>query len=46
MSDMIGSTHTTTYSYGDSYTVLSGGANIAYTPTGNTNAFLTLVTTL
>ena len=43
-SDMTGSTHTTTYSYADSYTVLSGGVNISYTPAGNTNAFPTAIT--
>jgi len=43
-SDMTGSTHATTYSYGDSYTVLSGGQNVSYTPSGNTNAYLTKVT--
>jgi RHS repeat-associated protein len=36
--------HTTRYIYADSYTVLSGGANISYTPSGNTNAFLTKIT--
>jgi RHS repeat-associated protein len=40
-SDMTGSTHTTTYSYADSYTVLSGGANTSYTPSGKTNTYLT-----
>ncbi len=34
----------TTYSYADSYTVLSGGVNISYTPTGNTNANLSKIT--
>ncbi len=42
--DMTGTNHTTTYSYADSYTVLSGGANVSYTPTSNTNAFLTQIT--
>jgi RHS repeat-associated protein len=36
--------HITQYSYADSYTVLSGGANITYTPSANTNAFLTKIT--
>lgn len=43
-SDMTGTSHTTTYSYADSYTILSGGVNGPYTPTANTNAFLTKVT--
>jgi RHS repeat-associated protein len=34
----------THYSYADSYTVLSGGANISYTPSANTNALLTTIT--
>jgi RHS repeat-associated protein len=34
----------THYSYVDSYTILSGGVNTTYTPSGNTNAFLTTVT--
>ena len=42
--DMTGTNHTTTYSYVDSYTVLSGGINVSFTPTGNTNAFLTKIT--
>src|ERR1700728_947538 len=42
--DMTGSTHTTTYSYSNSYTVLSGGANSPYTPSGNTNAYPTTIT--
>jgi len=36
--------HITQYSYADSYTVLSGGVNVSYTPSGNTNAFLTTIT--
>jgi len=40
-SDMTGSNHITTYSYGDSYTVLSGGTNQAYSPSAPTNTFLT-----
>jgi RHS repeat-associated protein len=36
--------HITQYSYADSYTVLSGGVNTSYTPTHNTNAFLTKIT--
>jgi RHS repeat-associated protein len=43
-SDMAGTNHTTNYSYSDSYTVLSNGANIAYAPSGKTNAFLTQIT--
>jgi len=43
-SDMTGATHTSRYSYSDSYTVLSGGANVGYTPTGTTDAYLTKVT--
>jgi len=42
--DMTGTTHTTTYSYADSYTTLSSGQNINYSSTGNTNAYLTKVT--
>jgi YD repeat-containing protein len=42
--DMVGTTHNMTYSYSDSYTILSGGQNVNYTPTGNTNAYLTKVT--
>ena len=38
-----GATHTTTYSYANGYTTLSGGTNISYTPSGNTNAYLTKV---
>jgi len=36
--------HTTTYSYADHYTVLSGSANTPFTPGGNTNAYLTQIT--
>jgi RHS repeat-associated protein len=43
-SDMTGTSHTTTYSYANSYTVLSGGSNVTYTPSGNTNAYLTKIT--
>jgi RHS repeat-associated protein len=43
-SDVTGSAHTTQYSYADSYTVLSGGQNVGYTPSGNTNAYLTKIT--
>jgi len=43
-SDMTGSSHTTNYSYADNYTVLSNGSNVAYTPSGNTNAFVTQIT--
>ncbi len=32
------------YNYADSYTVLSSGVNVSYTPTGTTNAFLTKIT--
>jgi len=43
--DMTGSTHTTSFSYTDAFTVLSGGSNVAYNPTGGaTNAYLTQVT--
>ena len=34
-SDMTGSNHTTSYSYADSYTTLSGGVNSPYTPSAN-----------
>ena len=43
-SDMTGSTHTTTYSYANSYTMLSGSSNVSYTPSSNTNAYLTQIT--
>jgi len=43
-SDMTGSNHSTSYMYADSYTTLSGGVNVSYTPTSNTNAFLTKIT--
>jgi len=43
-SDMTGTTHTTSYAYADSYTVLSGGANVSYSPSGKTNAYLTKIT--
>ena len=43
-SDMSGTSHTTSYSYTDSYTTISGGSNIGYTPSGNTNAYLTKIT--
>jgi RHS repeat-associated protein len=43
-SDMTGTSHTTQYSHADSYTVLSGGQNVAYTPSANTNAYLTKIT--
>jgi RHS repeat-associated protein len=42
--DMSGTNHSTTYSYADSYTILSNGANTSYTPSTNTNAFLTKIT--
>ena len=43
-SDMSGSSHTTTYSYADSYTVLSSGQNVSYTPSANPDAYLTKIT--
>ena len=43
-SDMTSGQHTTTFLYADSYTVLSGGQNVTYTPATSTNAFLTTVT--
>jgi RHS repeat-associated protein len=43
-SDMTGTAHTTTYSYADHYTVLSGGSNVTYTPSVTTNAYLTQIT--
>src|ERR1700722_1038517 len=43
-SDMTGSTHTTNYSHANSYTILSGGENVSYSPSGNTNTYLTSVT--
>ena len=42
-SDMSGTGHTTTFSYGNSFTVLSGSQNVTYTPSANMNAYLTLV---
>jgi RHS repeat-associated protein len=42
--DVSGSNHKTTFSYADAYTVLSGGQNVSYTPTGQTNAYLTQIT--
>ena len=39
-----GGSHQTTYSYVDNFTTLSGGANVPYTPTAATNAYLTQVT--
>jgi RHS repeat-associated protein len=41
--DMTGTNHTTQYFYNDSYTILSNGQNVAYTPSGNTNAYLTKI---
>ena len=43
-SDISSTSHTTTYSYADSFTILSGSSNIAYTPGGNTNSYLTKLT--
>jgi RHS repeat-associated protein len=43
-SDMTGSNHTTKYSYANSYTILSSGSNVSYSPSSNTNTYLTLVT--
>jgi len=43
-SDVTGTNHTTSFSYADSYTVLSGGQNISYSPSTNTNAFLAKIT--
>lgn len=44
-SDVTGAAHTTTYSYADAYTTLSGGVNASYTsPNGFTSAYLTQVT--
>lgn len=43
-SDMSGANHTTAFSYGDSYTVLSGGQNSAYSYGFATDAFLTNIT--
>jgi RHS repeat-associated protein len=43
-SDITGTTHTTSYSYSDSYTILSSGTNVSYTPSGNTNTYLTTLT--
>jgi RHS repeat-associated protein len=36
--------NTTQYSYADSYTVLSAGQNVSYTPSSSTNAYLTKIT--
>jgi len=43
-SDMAGTSHRTGYSYADSYTTLSGGTNMPFTPASNTNAFVTQIT--
>ena len=43
-SDMSGSNHTTTYSYGNSFTTLSGGTNQSYAPSGNADAYITQIT--
>jgi RHS repeat-associated protein len=43
-SDVSGSNHTTAYSYANNFTVLSGGQNTSYTPSGNTNAYLSQIT--
>jgi YD repeat-containing protein len=44
-SDMpTGSSHTTHYYYTDNYTTLSGGSNVKYTPSTNTNTYLTQIT--
>lgn len=41
-SDMtVGTNHTTTYSYNNAFTVLSGGVNVPYTASGNTDAYVT-----
>jgi RHS repeat-associated protein len=40
----LGSNHATTYSYANNFTVLSGGSNVGYTPSGNTDAYLTQIT--
>ncbi len=42
-SDMSGTAHTTTFGYSNSYTVLSSGANSPYSPSANTDAYLTSV---
>ena len=36
--------NTTQYSYADSFTILSGSQNTSYSPSGNTNAYLTKFT--
>src|SRR6267142_2035281 len=43
-SDVNGTNHTTQYFYIDSYTMLSNGQNVPYTPSGNTNAYRTQIT--
>lgn len=43
-SDMAGTTHTTTYFYANSFTLLSAGQNVSYSPSGSTNAYLTQLT--
>jgi RHS repeat-associated protein len=43
-SDMTGTNHTTNYSYANNYTVLSSGQNVSYSPTRDTNTYLTSVT--
>jgi YD repeat-containing protein len=42
--DMTGTSHITNYSYTDTYTILSGGQNVNYTPSANTNTYLTTTT--
>ncbi len=49
--DMTGTTHTTNFSYANvapdgssNFTVLSGGQNVSYTPTGNLDAYVTQIT--
>jgi RHS repeat-associated protein len=39
-----GSSHSANYSYADSYTVLSSGQNVVYSPGANTNTYLTTIT--
>src|SRR5206468_7477780 len=39
-----GTNHLTSFSYADHYTVLSGGSNVTYNPSSNTNAYLTQIT--
>lgn len=42
--DVSGSNHTTTYSYGNNFTLISSGQNAAYSPANTPNVYLTKIT--